>query len=81
MSCCPSLIGTRGNKMIGCNVYDGKPRGDMCMVRRWVYSVAMVYGAAACCRCNGGRMARRPVGMAIYIRTAPVWTELKNIKT
>ena len=40
------MIGTRGNKMIGCNVYDGKPRGDMCMVRRWVYSVAMVYGSA-----------------------------------
>ena len=45
-SCCPSLVGTRGNKMIGCNVYDGEPRGDMCMVRQWVYSVAMVYGAA-----------------------------------
>lgn len=29
--------------MIGCNGYEDGPRGDMCMVRRWVYSVAMVY--------------------------------------
>lgn len=31
MGCClvvRPFVGTRGNKMIGCNGYDGEPRGD-----------------------------------------------------
>ena len=31
MGCClvvRPFVGTRGNKMIGCNVYEGEPRGD-----------------------------------------------------
>ena len=74
--------------MIRCNVYDDGPArreaigvwsGDGKGRRRASCRVIKWFLVAACCRCNGASMARRLACMAIYIRTAPVWTDFKNV--